>query len=176
MPISYFDLALLIIIGGFGLFGLFMGLINVIGSLTGMLLGLYLASRYYEVAANWLIKTTGWGDNFSKVLMFVIAFFIINRLVGLIFWFLEKIFGLVTHLPFMNSINRFLGMIFGLLEGVFAIGIVFYFFSKFPFGDTFMTWVATSKVIPQCVHIASILWPLIPVALKTLEVKLPIIK
>ena len=86
----YFDIVLVVIIVLFGLFGLWFGLIHTLGSLAGMVVGVFLASRYYEVGANWLMSLTGWGDNFSKVLIFIIAFFVINRLVGLVFWIVIK--------------------------------------------------------------------------------------
>lgn len=173
MPISYFDLALIIIIAGFGLFGLWFGLIHTLGSLVGTIAGVYLASRYYEGAADWLISATGWGANFSKTLIFIIAFFIINRLVGLVFWILDKVLGLITRLPFINSINRLLGLAFGLLEGALVLGICFYFISKFPFGDSLIGWMGTSKIVPTLLKFASILWPLIPEAVKMIQSNLP---
>ncbi len=176
MPISYFDLALILIIGGFGLFGLWFGLVHTIGSLVGTIAGVYLAGHYYEPVANWLIKTTGWGTNFSKVLMFIIVFFVINRLVGLVFWIVDKFLSFFTHLPFIRSIDRILGMAFGLLEGALGLGIIFYFIGKFPVGEQFMNLVTSSKIVPFLVKIASILWPLLPEAIKTLESVIPGIK
>ena len=87
-----FDLILLLILGGFVAYGLWFGLIHTLGSLLGMVVGVFLASRYYELGAGWLMNITGWGDNFSKVLIFIIAFFIINRLVGFCFWIVDVCF------------------------------------------------------------------------------------
>ncbi|MFA6424517.1 MAG: CvpA family protein [Candidatus Magasanikbacteria bacterium] len=176
MPVSYFDFALIIIIASFGLFGLWFGLVHTIGSLVGTVAGVYLAGVYYEPVANWLINTTGWGANFSKVLMFIIVFFVINRLVGLVFWLVDKFLSIFTHLPFIHSIDRLLGMIFGLLEGALMLGIIFYFIGKFPVGVTFMGWVTSSKIIPAVVKMASILWPLLPDALKSIQGVIPGIK
>lgn len=166
---SFFDISLIIIIGAFGLFGLWFGLIHTLGSLIGTVLGVYLASRYYETAADWLINTTGWGANFSKVLIFIIAFVIINRLVGLGFWVIDKILTIFTKLPFVSSLNRFLGLIFGILEGSLVLGVIFYFIARFPVGDSFMTWLSASKIAPYTVKLASILWPLLPDAIKVLK-------
>ena len=166
---SLFDITLLVIISIFALAGLWFGLVHTIGSLAGTVLGVYLATRYYEPAANWLINTTGWGANFSKVLIFVIAFFIINRLVGLVFWVIYKILSVITRLPFVNGINRFLGLIFGVLEGVIVLGMVFYFIARFPVGDKFMAALSASQIAPTTVNVASVLWPLIPDAIRTLQ-------
>lgn len=166
---SIFDLILLGIIGAFAAFGLWFGLVHTIGSLVGTVLGVYLASRYYEVAANWLIQTTGWGANTSKVIIFVIVFFLINRLVGLGFWFIDKILSVITRLPFISSVNRILGAVFGALEGAIVLGIIFYFIVRFPVGDSIMNALNLSKVAPYTIKIASILWPLVPDALKVLQ-------
>lgn len=166
---SFFDISLIVIIGIFGLAGLWFGLIHTLGSLAGTVAGVFLATRYYEPAANWLINTTGWGANFSKVLIFIIVFFIINRLVGLAFWIVDKLLSIFTKLPFISGINRFLGLIFGILEGAIVLGMVFYFISRFPLGDKFMAALSASQIAPATVKLASILWPLIPDALKMLQ-------
>ena len=133
-----FDVLLIIIIGVFGLFGFFFGLVHTLGSLIGTFVGVYVASRYYGTLAGWLIAITGWNANFSKIIIFVIAYFVINRLVGLGFWFIDKILSLVTKLPFINSVNKVLGLIFGLVEGALVIGMGLYLVGKFPLGERFM--------------------------------------
>ncbi len=176
MPLSYFDFALILIIGGFGLFGLWFGLVHTIGSLVGTFAGVYLAGLYYEPVATWLINTTGWGANFSKVLMFIIVFFVINRLIGLVFWIIDKFLSFFTHLPFIRSLDRLLGLTFGLLEGALGLGVIFYFIGKFPVGIQFMEWVTTSKIVPSLVKLASILWLLLPDAVKTIQSVIPGLK
>ena len=69
---SYFDFALVAIIAGFSLFGLWFGLVHTIGSFIGTFVGIYLSMRYYEHMANWLMGITGWSGNFTKVLMFIL--------------------------------------------------------------------------------------------------------
>jgi membrane protein required for colicin V production len=174
---SYFDLGLILIIGGFAIFGLWFGLVHTLGSLVGTVAGAYLAAVYYEPVANWLIKTTNWGENFSKVLIFIIVFFLINRLVGLVFWIVDKILSFFTHLPFINGIDRILGGVFGALEGVIVLGLIFYFIGKFPVGgQAFIAWMSQSKVVPYLIKVASVLWPLLPQALKTIETVIPNLK
>ncbi|PIT88805.1 MAG: hypothetical protein COU29_00275 [Candidatus Magasanikbacteria bacterium CG10_big_fil_rev_8_21_14_0_10_36_32] len=166
---SFFDLVVVIIIGGFGLFGLWFGLIHTLGSLAGTVLGVYLAARFYEPLAGWLMQFTGWSGNFSKVIMFILAFIIINRLVGLGFWFVDKILSIITRLPFIKSINRLLGLAFGLFEGALVLGIIFYFIAHFPLSEWFMTNLSESEIAPSLTKMASILWPLLPDALKTVQ-------
>lgn len=166
---SLFDIILLIIIGAFGLFGLWFGLVHTLGSLLGTVFGAYLASRYYEPVANWLIGTFGWNENFSRVLVFVVAFIIINRLVGLLFWIVDKILSLITRLPFINSMNRILGLVFGLLEGALTVGLIFYFIQRFPLSEKLMALAAGSLVLPIVVPMASVLVPLLPEAIRMLK-------
>src|SRR3990167_126080 len=136
------DIILLVIIGCFGIFGLAFGLVQTLGSLIGTVMGVYLASRFYEQLAAWLSNLTGWTCNFPKVLMFIIAFVIINRLIGFLFFLIDKIFGIVTHLPFIKGLNRLLGLAFGITEGVIVLGIVLYIINKFPLSQDFMNALA----------------------------------
>lgn len=166
---SFFDIVLLIIIGGFALFGLWFGLVHTLGSLIGTVLGVYLAARFYAPVAAWLMHITGWNGNFAKVLVFILAFIIIDRLVGLAFYFVDKFFSIFTHLPFLHSIDRLLGLVFGVLEGAIVLGISFYFINKFPLSPNFMAQFAASKVAPTCISVAAVLWPFIPQAIKIIQ-------
>src|SRR3989339_493832 len=142
----YFDIGLIIIIGIFGLIGLAFGLVQTLGSLLGMILGVFIAARYYEVGAEWITSFTGWGGNFPKVLIFI-----------------------VTRLPFISSINRLLGLVFGVLEGAIGLGIILYFVARFPLGETFMGALGASRIVPILVHMAGVLMPLVPEGLRILQ-------
>jgi uncharacterized membrane protein required for colicin V production len=165
----FIDLVFVLIIGGFGLFGLWFGLVHTLGSLLGTLLGAYLASRYYEPLANWLVTLTGWGDNVARVVMFVISFIVINRLVGFIFWVIDKSTSIITSLPFINGINRILGGALGLFEGAITLGLILYFIELFPLSTIFMGRLADSTLAPTLIGMASILVPLLPDALLLVE-------
>src|SRR3989338_6930411 len=96
------DIIFLCIIGAFGLFGFWFGFIHTLGSLLVTILGAYPPSRYYEPIAELIIRYTGINPNLSRVIMFVIAFIIINRLVGFVFWVVDKVLSLITRLPFIH--------------------------------------------------------------------------
>jgi membrane protein required for colicin V production len=167
---TLFDIILLIIIGGFTMFGFWFGFFHTLGSLLGTFFGAFLAARYYAPMADWLISITGWGDNVSRVVMFVIAFFIINRLVGFCFWIVDKTLSIVTNLPFIKSINRFAGMALGFFEGLISVGLVIFFIDKFPFSEKLTNMIADSIVAPIANNAASVLWPMLPDALKMINV------
>lgn len=166
---SFFDLILIIIIGGFALFGFWFGLVHTLGSLLGTLLGLFLASRIYVPLADWLVRITGWNENFAKVIMFILAFLVINRLVGFGFFLVDRFTAIITRLPFLNSINRILGAAFGALEGIIVLGIFFYIFARYPFSERLTEAVAHSKIASFTVKTASVIWPLVPDALQKLK-------
>lgn len=166
---SLFDIILLIILGGFTMFGFWFGFFHTLGSLIGTVFGAFFAARFYEPMANWLIHVTGWGENTSRVFMFIIAFFVINRLIGFAFWIVDRVFKIVTHLPFIKGINRFLGMILGFVEGLISIGLVVLFIERIPLSEHIMEMFATSLVAPIAGSVAAILWPLLPDALRMLQ-------
>lgn len=166
---SLFDIVLLIILGGFAMFGFWFGLLHTLGSLVGTVLGTYFASRWYDNMAAWVTNVTGWEGNWTNVVMFIIAFVVINRLVGLLFWFGDRFFSVFTRLPFLASLNRFLGFILGAFEGLITLGIIFFFVDKFPVGPVFMGWVESSVVVPYTLNTAQVLLPLIPQAVKELK-------
>ncbi|MBI2444464.1 MAG: CvpA family protein [Candidatus Magasanikbacteria bacterium] len=166
---SFFDLILGLLIIGFALFGVWFGLIHTLGSLLGTILGIFLASRFYQPLSIWLIKITGWGDNVASVIMFAVAFLIINRLIGLAFFLVERFFRALTKLPFLNSLNRILGLLFGFFEGVIFLGTFFLFYARFPFGASLRAGVESSRLIPFITRTASVVWPLVPQALRSVE-------
>ena len=170
----YFDIALILIIFGFEVVGWKYGLVHALGSILGTIVGIYLASRWYAPVANWLINATHWSSNFSRVVVFIIVFLIINRLVGIAFWLIDKALSIITRLPIIHGINKLLGFGFGIIEGVLVVGIILFFINKFPLDPRFMAEAAHSKVAPFCVQAASILWPLIPSAIKSIKDYLPI--
>jgi uncharacterized membrane protein required for colicin V production len=163
------DIILLSIIVAFGLAGFFFGFIHTLGSLLGTVFGVYLASRYYGVMAGWLMNITGWQGNITKVVMFVVAFFLITRLVGIAFFFIEKFFNILKFLPFVKTFDRFIGLGLGIAEGIITIGFTIFFIERFPLSTGVMTHLATSVIAPYASGIASGLWPLLPEAFRLLQ-------
>lgn len=166
---SLFDIVLLIIISSFTLFGLWFGLVHTLGSLLGTAFGVYLASRYYESVANWIIGFTHWDTNYIKVIIFIVTFLLITRLVGFLFLIMEKVLTIFTRLPFIHGLDRLLGAIFGTLEGAVVVGVSLYFIARFPISLSFMSGLEHSQLAPPLVKIASLLVPLFPEALRMLR-------
>lgn len=164
-----FDLTLLFILGVFAIAGLILGFLHTLGSLAGTILGVYLASRYYEPMSDFIVSATGWGGNWPRVVLFTLSFIIVNRLVGLAFYFVDKFFKIVTSLPIIRGLNKILGFVFGMFEGLVTIGVVFYFIERFPVSEKMTNAIASSWVAPFAEEFTKSLWPLLPEALKMLE-------
>lgn len=166
---SYFDIALVLIVAAFALFGLWFGFVHTLGSLLGTILGVFLASRYYTILGDWFVSFFDWEGNGPRVFAFILSFLIINRVVGFVFWLIEKFFHIFTALPFVKSLNRLLGFVVGIAEGLLTIGISIYFIHRFPLSDTVMNWIASSQIAPTAEHVASVFLPILPQALKLLN-------
>ncbi|MBI5732174.1 MAG: CvpA family protein [Candidatus Magasanikbacteria bacterium] len=166
---THLDIILLIILGGFALFGLWFGLIHTLGSLLGTIIGAFVSSHFYGPIAAWVGQLTGGNENLVKIVVFILLFTIVNRLVGFVFWLMERVFNILKIVPFLSAINRLLGGIFGLFEGTLVLGLVLFFISKFPFSDWLIPALAKSTVAASLIKISSLLWPLLPAALKQIQ-------
>lgn len=158
---SFFDLILLISLGGFFLFGLWFGFLHALGALVGTVLGALLASRWYESVALVIFERVGGSLNIIKIVAFMVVFVVINRLVGFLFWILEKTTGIFTRLPFLKSVNRLVGGIFGFIEGVFVLGLSLSLALQLPILSNL---IKASKVAKELMDFARVLIPLLPEA------------
>jgi uncharacterized membrane protein required for colicin V production len=163
-----FDLVLLIILGGFVLYGLWFGLIHSIGVLIGTVAGAYLAARWYEPVAS-LLGYFGGHQNIARVVCFLIIFALVDRLVGLLFWLVDKVFSVLKIIPFLGLANRLLGATLGFAEGVLVLGLTLYVAARYPLGDWFTTSLADSKIAHYLIDVGSILTPLLPEVLKQIK-------
>lgn len=120
------DIVLLVIIGLFVLFGFLFGLVHTLGSLVGSVLGTVVASRLIEPAFERFGGLLG-GGAIGKIVLFIIIFILISRVIGILFWVIEKALGIFSMVPFAKTFNRLLGAAFGLLEGVIVVGVVLFF-------------------------------------------------
>ncbi len=166
---SWLDIVFLVIIGLSGFRGLRAGLIHSVISLLGVIFGVYISVRYYSVGADWLIAHTSWAPNLSRVLVFVISFFLILTLMKLAFWLFERFVAVITVLPLMTTADKILGFVFGLLSAGLSLGVTIYFIERFPLSAPFMGVLASSQIAPILSAIAGILVPLFPDALRLVK-------
>lgn len=156
MPI--FDLILLIILAGFVFYGLFFGLIRTLGSLIGVVVGLWFTFVFYLTAFSW-VKNLFFGHELAgKIITFIVLFTLINRLIGLIFAVIDRTFDLLSIIPFLKTINRLAGAILGFIEGGLVLGFALLYVSQ----TSLAGWLESSRVAPFLINYAKAVAPLLP--------------
>ncbi len=165
---AIFDLILLIILGGFVLFGLWFGFIHTLGSLLGIIAGAFVAGHYYKGLADWGHFIWGGGD-IGYVISFIVILIFVNRLVGLFFYFFDRAFEVISFIPFLKSINRLSGAFLGFLEGAFSIGLILFFLARYPVNDWLTAELQASWLAPWFIGMAKFLAPLLPELLRQLQ-------
>lgn len=164
------DIALLIIIAGFVFYGLFFGLIRTVGSLLGLIIGLWLATLLYEPVFAMLHNLAFGFDSIGRSIAFFILFTIINRLVVLLFALLDRTFDFFSIIPFLKTINRLAGAVFGLIESGFLLGFIWYIIQSYPVLAAFIDKFDTgSKIMPYLIRFVEILRPIFPNLLDKLK-------
>ncbi|TAL20546.1 CvpA family protein [Patescibacteria group bacterium] len=128
------DFILLVLLAGFVLFGLWFGFVHSLGALLGTIVGAMVAGRLYEPVAAWTQGIIPWDQNILRVVAFLILFVVINRLVGLVFYVIERVFKFLSIIPFLSTIDHILGAVLGFIEGVIVLGLTLYVANKFPVG------------------------------------------
>lgn len=167
MYLTILDLILILILFVFIAFGFTMGLIQAIGAIVGLVVGTWVAGLYYEPMAQWLEPIILGHATAARIISFILIFTVVNRLSGLAFWFISKVFKLFSIIPFTKSLNRILGAILGLLEGVLAIGVVMYFITQLPISEWYSGIIADSQVAVLFISLAGVLVPLLPEIINT---------
>ena len=165
---TIFDVILLLILGGFVMFGLWFGLIHTLGSVFGAFAGAFFAGLWYEPLGKWLESIFG-NPNLMRIFAFIFIFIIVNRLLGFAFYVLDKIFNFLTIIPFLKTINRLLGGVLGFFEGVLVIGLSLFVVARFPLSDWFTAVLKASTLSSWFVNISGILQLMLPELLKQLH-------
>ncbi|TSC95923.1 MAG: hypothetical protein Athens101410_247 [Parcubacteria group bacterium Athens1014_10] len=164
-----FDLILLFILFAFIWFGFFYGLIYTIGSVLGIIIGTWVGGLYYAELAEIALPVFFGNINLSKVLCFLVIFIIVSKLISFIFYLLDKTFKFISIVPFLKSINRLLGALLGFIEGMIVLGLIFYFYGKYPFFSPLNDLITQSQIVPYFLQFAKVLMPLLPEVLKQME-------
>ena len=155
---AIFDIVLLIILAGFVFYGLFFGLIRTLGSLLGVVIGLWLTFVFYLTVFDW-VKNLFFGHELAgKIIIFFVLFTLINRLICFIFALIDRTFDLLSVIPFLKTINRLAGAALGFVEGGLVLGLILLFISQTSFG----AWLDNSKVAPFLISYIQAIMPLLP--------------
>lgn len=165
---SFIDLILVLLVFVFTFTGWWFGLIYTLGGLVGVLAGTIFASRWYEILAEKIGFLFGNNLNVCRIVSFLVILVVVWKLSNLVFMMLDKIFKVLTFIPFLKTINRIVGAALGFLEGSLLLGMLLTFVLKFPIG-TLAQMISNSSVAKFFIAIAKILAPLLPIAFKQLQ-------
>jgi len=170
MVFTLVDVILIVLVLVFVIVGFMMGLIQAVGAIIGVVLGAWAAGHFYQPVAGWLTPVLLGRATAATIIAFVLIFGVVNRLVAFIFYLINKIFHLISIIPFLGSINRSAGAILGLIEGVLAVGLIIYVITKFAANITWlMNNLSGSKVAHFLVWASSVLISLLPDALEKMK-------
>lgn len=156
------------------LYGVWVGLIQAFGAVVGVIFGAAVAGHYFESFALWANGKFAGDLNVEKIIAFIIIFILVNRLIGLVFYLVSRIFRFINVIPFLNSINRLAGAIFGLLEGGVVLGLSVYIAVRLPFSGWFFSQLQVSAVAKYLVKVGDFTAPLLPQAIQILQRIIPI--
>ncbi len=162
MPITITDLILLLAISGFAFTGFWFGLIHMVGSFVSIVVAALVSGKYFDFVAVKLSFLFGGNENLGRVITFILIFLFVTRIVGLVFWLINKLFNIVAILPFVKSINRLGGAVLGLLEGIILTSLSLYLAVRYPLGETVTNALSSSKVVEYLLGVANKAAPLLP--------------
>ena len=165
------DIFFIVVLGLALLAGLKRGLFKVVGSLLGLIAGAWLASHYYLAAFAWLIQKFSESWLINKIAIFIILFFLISNLTALAFSLVGHILEAITIIPLMKITNRLLDGFLNSAEAALSWSLILFFLSRYlPVGTAIGQQLSHSIIAPYLIMLGKILWPLLPLVLKQMQV------
>ncbi len=162
MFLSILDLILLVIMCLFVAFGFFVGLIEALGSIVGLFLGVWLGGIFYKDVGDGIAKYVFNQQNLAYVVSFVVIYAVVTKLVGFLFYIISKVYKLFTIIPFLKTINRVAGALLGLIESALILGVTLIFLAQFPFSSWLTRELGHSQIALWLMAVAKVLTPLLP--------------
>lgn len=159
---TFLDLILCLCVFAFVLAGLWFGLVHTLGALVGLVVSVLVAGHY---AAAGTFGTS----NIARLLTFIVITILVNRLIGVVFWIVEKIFKIVSVLPFLKTFNALLGGVLGLGEGIIVVGGALYVAARYPVSSGFASALGASQVGLWLLHAFGLFSPLLPQAIRSIQ-------
>ena len=160
--ITITDMVLILVIAGFAFTGFWFGLIHMIGSFVGIVLASIISGKYFIFVAAKLSFLFGGNENLARVITFIVIFVLVTRLVGALFWGINKLFNLLAIIPFLKTFNRIGGALLGLFEGIILVSLALFLLVRYPLGQNFTNSIVNSKVVDYLLDIANKVAPLLP--------------
>ncbi|MFA6272846.1 MAG: CvpA family protein [Patescibacteria group bacterium] len=162
---TYIDIILIVLLGGFVFSGFKGGFIYSFGSFLGVIIGAFVAGIFYEPLA----EVMGNGADWANIIAFLGIFFVVSQLIGIISYTISKALKLLLMFPFLIIINKVGGLIFGFIEGVLFLSIGVFFILHFELADKIIETLGNSSLIPIFEKIGSMISFLLPTVIRELD-------
>ncbi len=125
---NYIDLALLVVVVAFGIRGFYHGFVSEVAGILGIVLGVYLASRY-SVAVGHLFSQHLY-DLKNETMMNLVGFLLVLASIWVFFLAFGVLLGKVLVFSGLGIIDKALGFIFSCLKTFLVLSFILYALSK----------------------------------------------
>ncbi len=166
MYLAYLDIFIFIILLAYVYNGINKGFIRLLGRIVALVIGVILTSHLYIPVFNFLDQILGFNEAVAKVFIFILLYFIINRLINWLFLLIEKLYNLLSIIPFTKLINKLLGAILGLLEGLLFLSIIVHLLNSF---NLFNSQIKESIISPLLLRFIEIILPILPKSIQFIK-------
>ncbi len=139
-----FDIALVLIILGFLVWGFLKGFAGILGSFLGLFAGVITAGHYYL----WLSETLKFLPINSQLLKIISFFIILAGTTKLVIILLNLSFKFISIIPLVKTANRIIGAFLGSVIGILIVGSFIYLLSRYPFNLFCQNLILNSKTAP----------------------------
>lgn len=116
------NIVLVVILAAFAMNGAKNGVIRALGQLIGSILGYLAAKAWFGLLADILHSFLPGSLGIARFIAFIFLFMVVDQIIGMLFGLADKVFKILTWLPFISSINGFLGSVIGFCEGAAFVG------------------------------------------------------
>ncbi|AFI05621.1 CvpA family protein [Helicobacter cetorum] len=125
---NYIDLALIVVVVAFGIRGFYHGLVSEVAGILGIVLGVYLASRYSIVIGQ--LFSEHLYNLRNETMTNLIGFLLVLALAWVFFLTLGVVLSKVLVFSGLGIIDRALGFIFSCLKTFLVLSFILYALSK----------------------------------------------
>lgn len=121
-----FDIIIAILLAVGAVRGFFSGLIMQLTSLAALLLGIWVAIRFSDFTATFLMEKAGLNGQFIPIVAFALTFVVVVVAVHFTGKLIDKVFNLTP----LGGVNKILGLVFGVLKYALIISVIIVFVEK----------------------------------------------
>ena len=142
----WIDLVLVLILLGFAVLGWKRGSLLTLGQVIASIIGFLIARSTSPWLGALITLFMPGRPGLAQLIAFIIIFFIIERLLGMLVGLVNVVFKLITSLPIISTVDKFFGFLLGILEGIVFVGSSAYLVMTLRLDASLMAWLSSSFV------------------------------